>query len=86
MRAAPASPGDGRSPADLLTERELQVLVLVARGLSNSQIAESRLNRISPRLGLENRVQAALLAHEAPADERGLSDGDNASWSAGTPA
>ncbi|GAA2433282.1 response regulator [Streptomyces mauvecolor] len=60
-------------PADLLTERELQVLVLVARGLSNARIAEaldltegnvkSRVNRILTRLGLENRVQAAVLAH-----------------------
>ncbi|GGT88088.1 response regulator [Streptomyces violascens] len=60
-------------PADLLTERELQVLVLVARGLSNARIAaaldltegnvKSRVNRILTRLGLENRVQAAVLAH-----------------------
>jgi len=58
-----------------LTERELHVLILVARGLSNAQIAEtldvtqanvkSRVNRILTRLGLENRVQAAILAHEA---------------------
>ncbi|MFC9931823.1 response regulator [Streptomyces sp. NPDC127190] len=59
---------------DLLTERELQVLVLVAQGLSNAQIAwaldlsegnvKSRVNRILTRLGLENRVQAAVLAHQ----------------------
>jgi DNA-binding NarL/FixJ family response regulator len=58
---------------DGLTERELQVLVLVARGMSNAQIAtalglsegnvKSRVNRILTRLGLENRVQAALLVH-----------------------
>ncbi|MFI9358807.1 response regulator [Streptomyces lydicus] len=58
-----------------LTERELQALVLVARGMSNAQIAaalglsegnvKSRVNRILTRLGLENRVQAALLAHQA---------------------
>jgi DNA-binding NarL/FixJ family response regulator len=70
----PASTG-GHSPADLLTERELQVLVLVARGLSNARIAaalglteanvKSRVNRILTRLGLENRVQAAVLAVEA---------------------
>ncbi|GGU70420.1 DNA-binding response regulator [Streptomyces albospinus] len=72
-------PRTGRSRAtDLvgtLTERELPVLVLVARGRSNLQIAEalglteanvkSRVNRILTRLGLDNRVQAALLAHEA---------------------
>ncbi|MGW0209632.1 response regulator [Streptomyces sp. NPDC003233] len=58
-----------------LTEREVQVLVLVARGLSNARIAadlglseatvKSRVNRILTRLGLENRVQAALYAHRA---------------------
>ncbi|MYT27662.1 MULTISPECIES: response regulator transcription factor [unclassified Streptomyces] len=60
---------------DTLTARELEVLVLVARGRSNLQIGEdlglsrptvkSRVNRILTRLGLDNRVQAALLAHEA---------------------
>ncbi|MFF5225499.1 response regulator [Dactylosporangium sp. NPDC000521] len=58
-----------------LTARELEVLVLVGRGLSNARIArtldlsesgvKSRVNRILTRLGLENRVQAALLAREA---------------------
>ncbi|OLZ63039.1 DNA-binding response regulator [Streptomyces sp. IMTB 2501] len=58
-----------------LTEREIQVLMLVARGLSNARIAadlglseatvKSRVNRILTRLGLENRVQAALFAHRA---------------------
>ncbi|QHC23960.1 response regulator transcription factor [Streptomyces sp. GS7] len=75
----PGAPRTGRSRAtDLvgtLTERELPVLVLVAQGRSNLQIAEalglteanvkSRVNRILTRLGLDNRVQAALLAYEA---------------------
>jgi len=72
---APApAPGEA-ALTGLLSERELKVLVLVARGLSNSQIAsaldvsegnvKSRVNRILTRLGLENRVQAALLAHRA---------------------
>ncbi len=64
---------DGRF--DALTPRERDVLTLVARGLSNGQIADelavtetsvkSRVRRILRRLGLDNRVQAALLAHEA---------------------
>ncbi|MCP2343806.1 response regulator [Actinomadura rupiterrae] len=64
-----------RGPLDVLTERELDVLLLVARGRSNQQIAaeldlsqanvKSRVNRILVRLGLQNRVQAAILAHEA---------------------
>ncbi|MGW7098858.1 response regulator [Streptomyces sp. NPDC054838] len=72
---APAPTPDERVLTGLLTEREIQVLVLVARGLSNSRIAsalcisevnvKSRVNRILVRLGLENRVQAALIAHRA---------------------
>ncbi|MFI0786191.1 response regulator [Streptomyces lydicus] len=70
----PDGPGDP-SGLNALTERELHVLVLVARGMSNARIAtalglsegnvKSRVNRILTRLGLENRVQAALLAHRA---------------------
>ncbi|WP_157244867.1 response regulator [Nonomuraea typhae] len=66
----------GRPPAlAALTQRELDVLVLVAKGLSNAQIAgelelseagvKSRVNRILTRLGLENRVQAAVLAYDS---------------------
>lgn len=68
---APApAPGDGTR-----TEREAQILVPVARGLSNARIAaeldlseatvKSRVNRILTRLGLENRVRAAPYAHRA---------------------
>ncbi|MFI2200150.1 response regulator [Streptomyces sp. NPDC020192] len=70
----PTAPTPAPAPLDgTLTEREIQVLVLVARGLSNARIAadlglseatvKSRVNRILTRLGLENRVQAALYAH-----------------------
>ncbi|WP_433173545.1 response regulator [Actinoallomurus sp. CA-150999] len=72
----PGAPASGHHGLiDSLTERELQVLILVARGLSNLQIADalgltqanvkSRVNRILTRLGLDNRVQAAILAYEA---------------------
>lgn len=72
----PLRPRSGRNQLlDTLTARELEVLVLVARGRSNRQIADdlalsqatvkSRVNRILTRLGLDNRVQAALLAYEA---------------------
>ncbi|MFI6388518.1 response regulator [Nonomuraea sp. NPDC050540] len=63
-----------RAPGPL-TRRELDVLVLVAKGLSNAQIAaelglseagvKSRVNRILTRLGLENRVQAAIFAYDS---------------------
>ncbi|MGV4981209.1 response regulator [Streptomyces sp. NRAIS4] len=71
----PTAPLPAAADDVALTERETQVLVLVARGLSNARIAadlglseatvKSRVNRILTRLGLENRVQAALYAHRA---------------------
>lgn len=70
----PSQPPPGAEQLSTLTQRELDVLLLVARGLSNAQIAKrlgltqatvkSRVNRILGRLGLENRVQAAILVHE----------------------
>jgi DNA-binding NarL/FixJ family response regulator len=71
-RNPPPAPHPG---LDELTDRERDVLILVADGLSNRQIAsrlglsesnvKSRLNRILSRLGAANRVQAALLARSA---------------------
>ena len=69
---APASPAaDALSE---LTDRELEVLRLMARGLSNAQIADrlvispgtakTHVGRILMKLGLGNRVQAVVLAYE----------------------
>jgi len=76
-RFAHTLPGKEKPPPELssLTERELEVLKLLASGLSNAELAErlflsettvkSHISSVLRKLGLRDRVQAVVLAYEA---------------------
>jgi DNA-binding NarL/FixJ family response regulator len=75
-RFAPAASAPRVAQGDLseLTPRELEVLQLLARGLSNAELAaelvlseatvKTHVARILRKLGLRDRVQAVVLAYQ----------------------
>ncbi|WP_405656592.1 response regulator [Streptomyces sp. RK9] len=88
-RPAPAPGTEG--PLGALTAREREVARLVAQGLSNARIGavlglaqpavKSTVNRILTRLGLENRVQIAVLV--LTAEPEGAPDAEGAAGTRG---
>ena len=73
--AARRASGSFRKQIESLTEREAEVLRLMARGLGNQEIAEklfvseatvkTHVTHILDKLGVENRVQAVVAAYES---------------------
>jgi DNA-binding NarL/FixJ family response regulator len=71
----PVSTGPPDSRLAVLTPRETEILVLVARGLSNAELSTSlflsghtvktHVSNILAKLGLRDRVQAVVFAHES---------------------
>ena len=75
VRRGPAAPLEAPPSLDSLTEREREVLIAVARGLSNIEIADTlfmspataktHVSRLLTKLDARDRAQLVMLAYEA---------------------
>ena len=71
----PSSTAHSQTLIENVTEREREVLVVMARGLSNAEIAghlhvaegtvKTHVGRILAKLGVRDRLQAVVLAHRS---------------------
>lgn len=76
-QAEASAPVQGEAPPSLamLTEREIEILILVARGLSNTEIAlqlvispltaKTHVNRTMTKLAAHDRAQLVIIAYES---------------------
>lgn len=75
IASAEESPGELAGIPDVLTTREIEILTLVATGLTNAEIADqlynspltikSHVSRILTKLGVRDRTQLVVLAYES---------------------